>query len=278
MITTQGIPHIKRYLAGSVPRIVGSLALGVGSSSEVVGSTLLDFEVVRADVTLSSYDASTDRIVFKATIPEDFIGTVYEVGAWSMSADAVAGDYASRSLVTFESALETWTNATFSATAARVGIEALQHTPAASATSTSQMTDIVYDLSGYSSADKFSFAYNVANANTSNVQFRFMTDASNYYTFSLGTQTAGYKIVTATKGTATVTGTPSWGNITEIDVITTSGAGGASAVSFDGVRLEDTDTINPNYLLVARKVLATPFTKTEIMAQDVEFALGVTVS
>lgn len=277
MITTQGAAHIKRFMAGGVGRIAGSIALGIGSSAESLSSTRLDFEVIRADVTLSAYDANANRIIYKATLPSDFIGTVYEVGIWSMSSDAVAGNYGSRSLATFESASETWTG-TFSSTNTRVGVESLQHTPAVSTSTTSAMTGIVYDLSAYSAADRFVFAYNVGNANTSNILIRFMTDASNYYQFSLGAQTVGYKVTGLTKGSATVTGSPNWASITEIDVITTSGAGGASAISYDGIRIEDMDTINPDYLLVARKVLSTPFVKNEVMAQDAEFAFGVNIT
>lgn len=278
MITTNGALHIKRYLGGSVGAIAQSIALGVGTAAEAVGSTAMDFEVIRANVILTSYDFVNNKLIFKATIPENFIGTVYEAGLWSLAVDASAGDYGSQTIATFESDSETWVGGTFAATAARIGVEALQHTPALSTSTTSTMSDIVYDLSGYSSADYFNFAYNVGNANTASIKYRFLTSAGNYYEFNIASPTAGYKVTKLTKGSATVTGAPTWSNITEVDVITTSTAGGASAVSFDGIRLEDADTTNTEYVLVARELLATPFTKVDTMAQDVEFALAVTVS
>jgi hypothetical protein len=133
------------------------------------------------------------------------------------------------------------------------------------------------DLSGYSSSDSFTFAFNVGNAFTSSIRFRFLTDGANYYDFNFGAQTAGYKINEITKGSATVTGAPSWSNITDIQITTTSTSGGASSVEFDAIRIEDKDAQTLDYILVARKVLAAPVTKVAGMAQDVEFTLDITL-
>jgi hypothetical protein len=100
-----------------------------------------------------------------------------------------------------------------------------------------------------------------------------MTDASNYYSYSLATA-VGYKLIKATKGSASVTGAPNWANITEIRIITTAAAGTAN-VEFDAIRIEDVDSVSLDYILVARKVLAVPFTKTDGMSQDTEFSLDV---
>jgi hypothetical protein len=161
----------------------------------------------------------------------------------------------------------------------RIGIDAVSQTPALSTTQTDQLANLTLDLSGNSAADSFTFALYVGNTNTNQCVVRLMTDTSNYYSFDLGTgvQTAGYKIITATKGSATVTGTPNWNNITQIRVVTTSKATGASAVAWDAIRIEDKDSINLEYVLVARSVLASPVTKVDGQAQDVEFALDFTV-
>jgi hypothetical protein len=155
----------------------------------------------------------------------------------------------------------------------------MSHTPAASATMTDALRNLAFDLSGYSSSDGMTFAFNVGNANTNSVTFRFLTDAANYYSFAITTQaqTSGYKIVEVQKGSATVTGTPNWANITEIQVLTNSKASGASAVDYDAVRIEDKDSQNLDYILVARKVLASAVTKVDGMAQDIEFSIGVTI-
>jgi hypothetical protein len=283
VITTEGKRYIKRYLAGFVPNIAESIAMGIGNQAESVSDDRLQFEFSRATINLTSYDFINDKLIFKAPTDTELSGTVFEVGIFSKEQNAAAGAYSSRLLAAFESETEDWfdsvtlTDATFGTANFRVGSDSLIHSNAASTTQTSVWSEIEIDLSGNSASDVFSFAYSVGNANTSALSFQFLTDTSNYYTFSLGAQSAGYKTITRTKGSATVTGSPTWSDITEIRVVTTSGAGGASAVTFDGIRIEDTDTINPDYVLIARKVLATPFILEPGKIQSVEYALDITI-
>lgn len=283
MITSNGKLYIKRYLAGQVPAIAQSIAFGIGGKAEAIGDTALEFEVGRSDIVLTSYDFVADRLVFKAPLPDNLAGKVYEVALFSMATNAEAGEYASRLIASFDSDSEDWVDSTtgvedtYNVSQTRIGVNSLTHIPAASATKTSSLRELYLDFSGNSGADRFAFAYNVNNANTSVLKLRFLTDSANYYEYNLGAQTTGYKIVSVAKSAATATGTPSWSDINEIQVITTSGAGGASSVDFDGLRIEDTDSINPNYVMVTRELLATPFVKEVGKVQDIEFALEVAV-
>lgn len=284
MITDEGKLHIKRYLAGFVPSVARSIAFGVGGKSESAADTKLQFEVGRVDITLTSYDFVNDRVVYKAELPEEFGGTIYEAAIFSEAANNAAGQFGSRVLATFDSETETWVDFTTSTAGtyttgvfSRIDTNSLTHTPAASQTKTDILRDILLEMSGYSGADKFVFAYNVGNANTSNIQFRFYTDTTNYFTFSLGTQTAGYKVTEVAKSTAVATGTPTWDSITSISVATVSAGTGASQVQYDGIRIEDTDTVNTSYVMVARELLPAPVTKQEGKIQEIEFALDVNV-
>lgn len=275
MITTAGRLHIKKYLAEIVPHIAQSIALGIGTSPESVEQTTLDFEVIRADITNISYDFTTDRIIYKATIPPSFVGTIYEAALFSQSSNTLAQGFGSTMITAFDTG-ELWTGSF--ATGTRYGADGLSLTPAASSTVTNTLSGLSRDFSGYSDNDQFSFAFNVGNANTSTLSFMFMTDSSNYYTFALGAQTAGYKITKVNKSTATVTGTPTWEFITQIQVTATSGSGGASSILLDAIRIEDVDTINPEYAMVSRELLTTPFVKEVPMNQDAEFALAVDIT
>lgn len=283
MITVDGKLHIKRYLAGFVPSIAQSIAFGVGDKVEANTDTKLQFEVGRTDISLTSYDFVNNKLIFKAPVSEEFSGKVYEVALFSMSSNAAAGEFGSRILTTFDSFTEEWVDATtsvagtFNSTNARIGADALRHSPALSTSKTDTLRDVTLDLSGYSSADKFVLAYNVGNANTSSINLRFMTDTTNYYTITLGAQTAGYKVTEATKGSAVATGTPDWGNITEIRIVTNSAASGASQVDYDGLRVEDADTVNSDYVMVSRELLSVVYVKQEGMTQEIEFAMDVNV-
>jgi hypothetical protein len=246
-------------------------------------SKALDFEVGRSDVMLVSYDFVNNKLIFKAEIPDDYSGKVYEAGLYSLPENVAAGEFQSRMLTSFDSATEAWADATtgtagtFNSTNTRLGADSLRHTPSASTTKVDTMTALNLDLSGYSAADKFTVALNAGNTNTSSVKLLFLTDASNYYTVTMGAAASGYQVLSVAKSTAVATGTPTWANITEMRVSTTSGAGGASQVDYDGVRIEDTDTLNADYVLVSRELLASPYTKVDGMTQEIEFSLDVNV-
>lgn len=284
MITSEGSLHIKRYLAGYVPSIGESIAFGIGNRAESLSDVSLHLEAVQSRVNLITYDFVTNKLVYKAVIPEEFSGVIYEVGLYSLDANPVSTEFSSRIITTFDSATENWVNAgtgvnaTFGTTATRLGADAMLMAPAASTTLTYALRDVFIDLDGYSNLDTFSFAFNVANANTTAVKIRFLKDASNYYEFSLGAQTAGYKITEVTKSTAAATGQPSWSEIIEVQVLVTSGAGGASSVEFDAIRVEDKDSANLDYILVSRKVLAAPVVKVAGQSQDIEFSLDVSIT
>lgn len=275
MITNDGKLHIKRMLAAAP--IGRSIAIGLGGAAENVVDTSLNFEIARATVNLVSFDYVNNKLIFKASIPQEFSGKIYEVGLWSSTANSAAGEFTSRLLTTFDSDTEVWTTGTFQTTNARIGANALRLAPLASATATSALGSIFADFSGNSGADKFSIAYFNGNAFVSSLRVRFKTDASNYYTISVATPSTGYQISQVAKSAAVNTGTPSWSTITSIEVEVVATAGGAAAVDFDGLRVEDVDTLNPDYVMVARELLAAPVTKTAGRVQDIEFSLPVTV-
>lgn len=283
MITLDGKTYVKRYLAGFVPAIAQCVAFGLGGKAEVNTDAKLQFEVGRSDIALTSYDFVNNKLVFKAEIPEDFGGKIYEVALFSLPSNTAAGEFDSRLVTTFDSATETWVDATtgvaatFNATNARIGTDALRHTPGASTTKTDTLQSILMDLSGYSSADKFVLAVNAGNTNTSAAKVRFLTDLTNYYEVNFGALASGYSVIEIAKSAAVATGTPDWSAITELRILTTSSAAGASSVDYDGLRIEDTDTLNTDYVMVSRELLTTPYTKVEGMTQEVEFSLDVNV-
>jgi len=284
VITTEGKTWLKRYLAGMVTPIARSVAFGIGTNGETVNDSKLQFEAGRSDVNLISYDFVNDKLVVKASVDASFGGIINEAALYSVGVNDVAGEYGSKIITTFDSDLEGWADATsgvtstFTGTNTRLGSDSLLQNPASSGTQTDAQTQLFLDLSGYSNADKFVFAFQVNNAFVSSMKFRFMTDSGNYYDFNLGAQTSGYKIVEAAKSTASATGSPDWANINEIRVSTTSTGGGAASVQFDGVRIDDADSYNQDYVLISREVLASPYTKQAGMVQEVEFTFGVSIT
>jgi hypothetical protein len=265
MITTQGKSVIFRYLAGYLPRIGQSLAIGIGSTAENVNDTTLAFETERIPVTLVSTDIVNDKVIFKGTIPQEYVGYIYEVAIWYGAPASTAG--ASALVVEFDSDTETWTPATWNTSLARIGVDALQVAGGASST----LADFALDLSAYSDADFLSLAYS-ADAAINDVTLKFNTDDTNYYSYTF-TAATGYAIKSFGKNLMTATGTPDWSNITAITVSAT----GTGNIVFDGIRVEDSDTLSNDYALVARSVLSSPKFKTDDSEMDIEYALEINI-
>lgn len=277
MLTAKGKTFLKQYLAGHAGTVAGALSVGIGSTGATINDTRLQFEFARVPITVIDYDFSTEKLVFKATLDENVSGDIYEVGLWTNEVNSSVGNQESKLITSFDSETEDWTNETTETAIARIGADSLKHTPAASTSVSSVLTGIVLDLVDYSSLDTFVFAYNVDNANTASINVRLRTNSSNYYEFTITTPGTGYMFASWQKGTATVVGTPSWADINEVEIVTTATSGGSASVEFDGLRIEDVDSVAPEYGLIARFVLPTPIIKTEGIVQDIEYALSVNI-
>lgn len=278
MITANGRRFIKRYLAGQSGTLVGAIGVGIGNAAPTINDAQMQFEIARVPVAVTDYDFAADQLVFKGTLNEEVDGTIYEVGLWTAEVNSAAGNQESRLITTFDSETEEWDIETFDTANTRIGVDSLKHTPAASGTSASVLTGITLDLGDFTSLDTFVMAFFVANGNTASAKVRFRTDASNYYEFTVNAPSAGYKFASFAKGTATVVGTPDWSNINELEIRTTATSGGSASVQYDGIRIEDVDTIAPEYGLIARTVLSVPIDKTEGIVRDVEYVLPVNIS
>jgi hypothetical protein len=276
MISTPGKRHIKRYLAGFVPALAESVAIGVGSLAPAIDQQSLQLEIARVPIDLTSFDFINNNLVFKATLPAELIGKIYEVALYSRFDESSIKEFGSKNITTFDSSSEIWfTGAALSvySTNARVGLDGLLHQAAVSGSKTS-VTDSLTDFSGYSQQDKFVLAFNNSNANLSSITLRFKNDAANYYTYTLSTPALGYNIAEFTKGTAVGTGTPDWSNIVQTEVQSNSNASGASEVVFDSIRV-NTAFVDPDYVMISRIVPAEPVVKIDSVSKEIEFALKV---
>ena len=275
LITTAGKSHIIKYLAGYVGSIAKGIAVGVDNTAATVGDTNLGLEWMRFPVDLTTVDYLNTAIIFKGKIPSEYSGAIYEMGLWS--AMYSGGIYDSRSLLTFDSAIDTWTAGVWATTTQRIGTNSLRLAPATSAVMTATLADTWYDLSGYSSLDEFRLAYSVNSAFVATAKLILYTDASNYYTYTITAPTAGYKITPFYKSNFVATGIPNWASITSMAVQVTSTSGGSGSIDFDGLRLEDMDTNSELFSLVSRAIPSVPVIKVAGMPLDFEYSLDVTL-
>lgn len=276
MITTDGKLYIKRFLAGEVAQIARSISFGIGSTAAALGDKRLQFEVGRTPIDSISFDYVANKVVFKATVPSALLAKITEIGLWTELTNARAGLSQDRMLTTFDST-EPWSNTpAFSTLNTRLGEDSLRQSPAAGATINNELDGLAYDLSPFSSSDKLVFAYNNTNTNVASVTFRLKTDDTNYYSTTYTNPTAGYHFDERAKSAMTATGAPKWSEINKIEVITVSAVGVVGTIDFDAIQIVDVDTVNPEYVLVARQI-ETSFTVDPAIPSEIEFPLGITI-
>jgi hypothetical protein len=278
VLTTEGKRLILRVLAEQASSLGQALAVGVGATAASAADTRLVWEVERNPISIKSPDFDNSRVIMKTTLPQNSIYKIYEIGIWSQFVNSLNSENASRTLTTFETDIETWTNVTLDSTQARTSKDSARIDANASSTKVAS-TDVLLDLSGYSGLDQFNIAFYKANNNITTLALTFETSSGNYYkrSVTVSSLATGYNVVTMNKGDFTSTGSPSWSNITKMSVEVTAG-GTAGYLIMDGIRLEDSDTVNPEYALVSRSVLASPLTKTDTSPMDIEYALEFNIT
>jgi hypothetical protein len=277
LLTTEGKRLLLRVLAEQAASLGQAIGVGVGATAANVADTRLNWEVDRAQVSIKAVDYDNNLVIMKATLPQNTEYTIYEIGLWSQFSNSLNSDSASRILTTFETDFENWTNFTLDTAQARTSTNAMRIDALASTTKTST-SDVNLDLSGYSNVDQFSVAFYKANNNITTLGIVFESTSGVWRkTTTVSSLPVGYNVITMNKGDFVATGTPDWSDINKIDIEVTAG-GTAGYLIMDGIRIEDADTLNPDYALVSHSVLGTPLVKTDNAPMDVEYAVEITFS
>jgi hypothetical protein len=137
-------------------------------------------------------------------------------------------------------------------------------------------TIALLDLSGYSVNDSLTLAYKKADNNTSKIRVKFYSSSSAYYYADFtpsGSNEDKVQSVSMSNLFSNIVGSPDLTNITSIGIEVTAGSGGNTVVYFDGLRVNDEDTFDPQYGLIARHVLTTPLQKPSGRPVDIEYKL-----
>lgn len=273
VITNDGARVILRYLAGQTPNIAGAIVVGTNPTTAARTDTELGFEFARGAVNFSTPDFLSETVMWKATLPTGISGSIRELGIYPTMTGPAEG-YDSRLITGFESTYEPLTGGSIDITNVRVGSESYSVAPAANGNSTITLSATQGDFSGFGASDQFALAYFTNNAFAGTIRIRFLTDATNYYEYTLTAPTTiGYNVGKFLKSAATRTALGDWANITSIEFRVTALAGGAASVTLDGFRINDKD-LYVDYALVSRSVLTTPYVKVLNQELDVEYSIG----
>jgi hypothetical protein len=280
MITKFGKRFLTDYLAGNSDFTSKDLALGISSTAATVNDTRLGFEFYRLPVTLSSINIEEVSSVFKyyaiykATIPQDISGVVTEIGLYP-GVRKSANFFDSKFITSFENN-GLWfdsiggnpqlkVNTTSPVFTAMIGETMVQFDVNTSSVKEYTNSIVSIDLSGYSVNDTLSIAYKKVDNNVSKIRVKlYSSDTQYYYADFTPASGSGDRIQSVSMSTVfgnTSATAPDATSITKVGIEVTAGSGGSTAVYFDGLRINDEDTFDPQYGLISRSVLTTPLQK-----------------
>lgn len=233
MITNNGKELAKRVLAGNTGTFAKTIAVGIGNTAATSNDTALEFEIERFDVNVS-YITSTDKLVFKASIPEDIECNLYEIGLFSYKDNPFSGSYIGQTISLFNQS-EVWGTLSgsllFSTNHSRYGGQTLKQAEADEFFLIKPL-----DLSGYSNTDTFtlggyldttpgvSVSQYSANGTTKIVT---LTVAASHG-FVSGDRISVSNVAAAVNGIHTITSVTSTTISYEVPTVTTSSATGLS--------------------------------------------------
>lgn len=271
MITNSGRSLIPRSLAGVAPHFVESVAIGIGETDPALGDTALEFEVGRYPVEVRRVSGNT--VIYKVSLPESLECKITEAGVFSYQLNEASGIYTGGTLSSFTSS-EGWytrsgTDPVYVSTNARLGGESLTQAPGSEYSFSSPI-----DLSGYSVDDDIMLSgYLAGPSGTCYANITFASDEKEItYSIDLGS-TQGYVIRSFSKQD---TGSTDyiyfdWSNIREIRV---GVEGTMASFQWDALRVLDSDTQDPDKVLVGRETFNT-ITKTAGVPLELQYSLSV---
>lgn len=293
MITKFGKRFLTDYIAGNSNFDSKDLAFGIATSSQLSvadTNTRLGFEIYRLPVRLSSINIEDDGVggfnyyaIFKTTIPQDISGVISEIGLYPGIRSSL-NLFDSKFVTSFENNI-IWVDSSnnspglepnSSTFLSKIGENMVRFNVTASTSKEYTNSIVLLDLSGYSVNDSLALAYKKSDNNTSNIRVKFYSSETAYYYADFvpsGSNEDKIQSVSMSTVFNNIVGSPDLSNITKIGVQVTAGAGGNTVVYFDGLRINDEDTFDPQYGLIARSVLTTPLQKPSGRPVDVEYKL-----
>jgi hypothetical protein len=296
MITKFGKRFLIDFIAGNSNFDSKDLAIGIATGTqlpEADTNTRLGFEIYRMQVSLSSINIESDGSggfnyysIFKTTIPQDISGVITEIGLYPGLRKSI-NFYDSKFITAFENNI-LWadsngdspalqSNSTDGTTfVSKIGENMVRFNVTQSTSKEYKNTIALLDLSGYSVNDSLTLAYKKADNNTSKIRVKFYSSSSAYYYADFtpsGSNEDKVQSVSMSDLFNNIVGSPDLTNITSIGIEVTAGSGGNTVVYFDGLRVNDEDTFDPQYGLIARHVLTTPLQKPSGRPVDIEYKL-----
>ncbi len=282
MITKFGKRFLANFVAGNSAFSSKEMALGIATSTEYALSNTnsrLGFEFYRVPIRQGGIDIDTSvsparyTVIYSATIPTNIAGKINEIGIYSGQSYS-KNLYESKFISNFELPYKWSPEPALDQTDYRVGDSSLIFTSngAAAKEYTYDLGDI--DLSGYNPSDTLSFSYKVNDANLSSLKVRLYSSDTSYLQFTFTGHSVGYNIKNLNMSTGVSTGTFNAQSVVKLGIVVTP-TSAQTSVSMDGLRINDEDTFDPEYGLIARSMLDSTLIKVIGREAAIEFKLDL---
>lgn len=293
--------------AGTVTAIGSSyIVVGMSASGTGVNTSSVITSISGLTLTLSHNNTGTvsgaisftlRKLLLKASLDPSLVGTIYELGVYTSQGSTITGGFDGKILSKFDEGINVsggldttiWSyhsaNSTSSASNSLVGSyninlngssgSVTSWLGALSAPTTPGSLQI--DLTGYTRGDTIQLAFTPVANSTGTIVVTFYDDQPTPQTLVWTIPSTGYTsptryIATTTFNGANVVASSTFNyNVSAIGI--NVGTSGTANISFDALRIDDTDTVDTTFGLVSRSVLSTPITKALGDSLDIQYEL-----
>jgi len=282
MITKFGKRFLTNFIAGNSSLSSKEMAIGIATSTEYPLSdtnSRLGFEFYRIPIRQGGIDIDATSsptkytVIFSATLPTNIAGKINEIGIYS-GQSSTRNIYDSKFLSNFELPYQWTPEPELDQVNSRVLDSSLTFT--SNSTSPQEYTYPILDLdiSGYNPLDTMCLSYKANDANLSSVKARLYSSDAAYMEFTFTGHSVGNNIKSLYMSEGVTTGTFNSQSINKLGIIITPTTS-ATSVSMDGLRINDEDTFDPEYGLIARSILDSTMVKVIGREAAIEFKLDL---
>jgi len=282
MITKFGKRFLTSFIAGTSSLSSKEMAIGIATNAEYPladTNSRLGFEFYRVPIRQGGIDIDsttspvTYTVIFSATLPREVSGRINEIGIYS-GQSYNTNLYGSKFISDFEFPYEWTPEPALDQVNSRILDSSLTFT--SNSTSPREYTYPLsnLDISGYNPLDTLCLSYKANDANLSSIKVRLYNSDSDYMEFTFSGHVVGNNIKSLYMSQGIAVGTFNSQNITKLGVIVTPTTSQTS-VSMDGLRINDEDTFDPEYGLIARSILTSELVKVVGREASIEFKLDL---
>jgi hypothetical protein len=282
MITKFGKRFLTNFVAGNSSLSSKEMAIGIANSTEYPladTNSRLGFEFYRVPIRQGGIDIDATSsptkytVIFSATLPTNIAGKINEIGIYSGQSSA-RNIYDSKIISNFELPYQWTPEPALDQVNSRVLDSSLTFTSDGSSSREYNYPILDLDISGYNPLDTMCLSYRTNDVNLSSIKVRLYSSELDYIEFEFDDHSLGDNVKSLYMSEGVTTGTFNSQSIINLGVIITPTTSPTS-VSMDGLRINDEDTFDPEYGLIARSILDSTMIKVVGREAAIEFKLDL---